>query len=107
MPFDKNSLLSKLEGPNERVGFVLKSGEIVEVENVCDKPEEGFEVSTADLAKYINDICATWHTHPGKDSNLSMNDWYGFLNFPDLDHYIVGTDGVSHYRVQNGKVIFA
>lgn len=94
-----------LTGSKERVGFILANGELVEVENVCSEPEQGFEVSGADLVKYEHDAIATWHTHPGKDSNLSVNDYRGFKNWPKLTHYIVGIDGVSGYAIDNGALI--
>lgn len=92
------------EGP-ERVGFVLTTGEIVEVENICVHSDNGFEVSGQDLIKYHDQVVATWHTHPGKGSNLSTNDWYGFRNYPEWLHLIIGTDGVSSFRVEKGRVL--
>ena len=99
------TLLPKLEGPLERVGFILKSGEIVEVPNVCAKPEEGFDVSGEDIVKYADTSVATWHTHPGGNNNLSVSDFNTFLNWPELDHYIVGTNGVRRYYVEQGEVL--
>lgn len=89
------------------MGFILKTGEIVEVENICDDPENGFEIRGEDLLKYIDDVVAAWHTHPGKDSNLTVGDHQSFLNYKDWRHYIVGTDGVTCYVVEDGKVIIA
>lgn len=86
------------------MGFVLKN-KLIEVENICDKPEEGFLVAAADLKKYLDTAVGTWHTHPGKTSNLSANDYQTFINFPSWDHYIVGTDGVTCYRVSEGRLI--
>lgn len=89
----------------ERVGFILKSGEVIEVQNICEKPEEGFDVSGEDIAKYGLDAIATWHTHPNASNNLSMNDHEMFLNWPELSHYIVGTNGVRCYVVEDGEVL--
>lgn len=89
------------------MGFVLKGNKIVEVENICTKPEEGFLVAAADVKKYLDTAIATWHTHPGKDANLSANDYQTFVNFPHWNHYIVGTDGVRCYKVIEGRVIVA
>ena len=50
---------------SERVGFILEDGELVEVENVCPEPEEGFEVRGEDLVEYAERAVASWHTHPG------------------------------------------
>ncbi len=107
MDFDKNLLLPLLKDGNERVGFVLKTGEIIEVDNVCHDPVNGFEVSGEDLIKFEDTAAATWHTHPGQGSNLTFGDHESFLNYPALAHYIVGTDGASLYEIKNGKVIIA
>lgn len=95
--------LYRPDGP-ERVGFVLKDGTVVEVTNVCSEPEEGFEVSAEDLVTYSSDAVATWHTHPGASRNLSIKDYEMFLDWSDLDHYIIGDDGVRRYTVMDGDV---
>jgi proteasome lid subunit RPN8/RPN11 len=99
------SLLDKFEGPKERVGFILKDDTIVEVDNICGDPENGFEVRAEDLIRYEDEMAATWHTHPGKNANPSMADIPGFTNWPHLLHYIVGTDGVRCFAVKGGKVV--
>jgi|HigsolmetaAR201D_1030396.scaffolds.fasta_scaffold33936_2 Predicted metal-dependent protease of the PAD1/JAB1 superfamily len=98
-------LKEKYDPKVERVGFILKNGEIVEVENVCPEPEEGFDVKGEDILKYGEDAYATWHTHPTSDCNLSMNDYETFLNWPELEHFIVGTDGVRRYIIEDGEVL--
>ena len=99
-------LLEKLEGDLERVGFVLKDGEVVEVTNHSETPEVAFRVSMEDIEKYENDAIATWHTHPGSSKNLSVSDFYTFLSWPHLDHYIVGVNGVQRYYVdENGDLL--
>jgi len=98
-------LKTKLTDGPERVGFILETGEIVEVQNICVHSDNGFEVAGADLGKYHDAVAATWHTHPGTNSNLSTNDWYGFRNYPEWLHLIIGTDGVSSYRVEQGRVL--
>ncbi|MBN7759788.1 hypothetical protein JYP52_01450 [Nitratireductor aquibiodomus] len=97
-------LKNKLTDGPERVGFILPDGSIVEVDNVCTEPNEGFEVTADDLIKHL-DAVATWHTHPQAKSNLSTNDYYGFRNHPNWKHLIVGTDGVSMFRVEKGRVL--
>lgn len=92
------------EGP-ERVGFILSSGEVVEVENVSDDPENAFKVSLEDIIAHEANATGTWHTHPGETSNLSVSDYKSFLNWPTLDHYIVGADGIACYRVMDGDLI--
>lgn len=98
-------LKKKYDPHKERVGFVLKNGKIVEVDNVCEKPEEGFDVRGEDILKYTPQAKATWHTHPNADSNLSANDYETFMNWPELDHYIVGTDGVRRFYVEAGELL--
>lgn len=100
-----NDLLDLLTPGNERVGFILKTGEIVEVDNVCDEPEDGFDVRGEDLLRYLPIATASWHTHPGTSSNLSVNDYETFLNHPNLDHFIIGDDGITKYVVRDGVVI--
>lgn len=110
MQFDPASLMQFLtpDGP-ERVGFVLGSGEVVEVENVSVDPVHGFDVKGEDLIRYASDAVATWHTHPGEefDSNLTVADRQSFLDWPNLQHHIVAQDGVTTYVVDNGKVLIA
>lgn len=86
------------------MGLILKDQTLVEIENKCTDPENGFETTGEEFVIYDGQILATWHTHPNQNSNLSAGDNSAFLNWPDLDHYIVGTDGVSRYYVENGKV---
>lgn len=97
-------LASRLAGENERVGFILHDDTIVEVENVCQEPKGGFEVSGADILKHLSIAKATWHTHPGGTANLSVGDYESFLAFPDWDHFIVGTDGTRCFRVMEGTL---
>lgn len=104
---DVNLLTSFLTGENERVGLVLKDGTVVELENICHDPKNGFEVDAAELVKYYSDAVATWHTHPDATSNLSVGDLQSYLNYPELTHYLVGTDGVATYFVENGRVLRA
>ncbi len=94
-----------LDSEMERVGFILQTGEVVEVENVCPDPRNGFEVTGDDLIHYVPLASATWHTHPGKSKVLSREDYNGFMNYPDLTHFIVGVDGIAKYIVQEGELI--
>ena len=87
--------------------MILNDHSIIELENTCSTPEDGFEVDGAELVKYIDCLFATWHTHPGTTSNLSVGDYQSFLNYPDIKHYIIGDDGISEYIVENGKVLIA
>lgn len=93
-------------GP-ERVGFLLKDGKVVEVENIASDPLQAFQVSADDLLKYEGKAAATWHTHPGATRNLSVADYHTFLAWPELEHYIIGSNGVRHYQVRDGEVYYA
>lgn len=97
-------LLKMYEGPNERCGFVLSDGTVVECTNVSEKPDSSFAVSTEDMAKFLDDAVATWHTHPYSSANLSGDDYTCFYTMFDLDHYIVGNDGVKKYVVRRGRI---
>jgi len=95
----------KATDTEERCGLILKDGTVFQTPNVHENPVLGFripgEVLLANEAKMIG----TWHTHPGKTSVFSQEDYFGFLNWPDLTHYIVGTDGVRAYRTDDGVII--
>jgi len=86
---------------------VLPGDEIVEVENVCPDPKNGFDIAGADLIRYGTAAIATWHTHPESGANLSVGDHESFLNYPDLAHYIIGNDGIRRYTVADGRVMNA
>ncbi len=103
-----NSRLLKFYNEDvERVGFVLPHGKIVEVDNIALDPKIGFDVSADDLITYGDDAVATWHTHPGASNNLSTEDMHTFLAWSNLDHYIIGNDGVRKYTVVDGEVLIA
>ena len=88
----------------ERVGFVLASNKIREVRNVSPEPEYGFLVDPKDTIEALKDSAwATWHTHPNQDSNLSGEDYRNFMNWPDLVHFIVGSDSVKGYYYDSSK----
>lgn len=99
------SLSNRYDDEVEHVGFILSHGKVIEVENISEEPDKSFDVSGADILKYENDAVGTWHTHPKADSNLSVGDMETFLMWPDLEHYIVGIDGVTKYIVRDGEVL--
>ena len=106
------TLVQKLESfystvGNERVGFVTLGGEVVEVANISETPEEAFFVSAEDLIEYEDNSVATFHTHPNLTSNLSAEDHIAFRMWPDKKHFIIGSDGVRCYSVtRSGAVIY-
>jgi proteasome lid subunit RPN8/RPN11 len=93
------------EGP-ERCGFIV-AGEVIEVPNICAQPAEGFQMRGEDILRYAEHAEAMWHTHPGAPSNLSVDDYTAFLNWPGLLHYVVGSDGVRCFKVVKGAVLEA
>jgi proteasome lid subunit RPN8/RPN11 len=101
----EKSLLKKYDDEVEHVGFILPHGKLVEVENTSANPAESFDVSGEDIIKYEQTAVASWHTHPGDNSNLSVGDMETFLNWPEWDHYIVGNDGITKYIVRDGEVL--
>jgi len=98
-------LQALLEGDHERVGAITETGEIVEVPNIAPEPKDTFDVSVEDLRIFDDEATATWHTHPNGSSNLSVNDYEAFLNWPHLKHYVIGEEGVRCFVVRNGKVV--
>lgn len=100
-------LLELYEGDKERVGFILPDGTIVEFNNICPEPTEGFEVSGEDILSIVDVAVASWHTHPQTKSNLSVGDFQTFLNYPNMRHFIIGTDGISEFYVEDNEVLIA
>jgi proteasome lid subunit RPN8/RPN11 len=106
-PSLKESLLKLyVEDAPERVGFVLPDGSLIEVPNVSGDPYNSFDVSAESLLQHAGygSAIGAWHTHPNASSNLSVDDYEGFLNWPKMTHYIVGNDGVSAYIIKEGLV---
>ncbi|MGN6820272.1 MAG: Mov34/MPN/PAD-1 family protein [Sphingomonas sp.] len=100
-----------LNNPNERCGFVLHDGTIVEIENCAEDPTRSYLMNSKQALPFIADdeVKATWHTHPQGEPNLSGEDYAGFLGWPDLEHIIIGIrDGkkcMMTYKVEDGVVI--
>lgn len=101
------ALLDFYEGEEERVGFILQDGSVIECQNIAPNPKEAFQVSGEEIMKWLDSVVATWHTHPNSTYNLSANDYEMFVSWSDLDHYIVGTNGVRKYVVMDGDVLIA
>lgn len=113
MPDIISKLLKQLtpEGTAERCGILTQAGKLIELDNIYENPVEGFRFSPQDSLEHLagDAAASTWHTHPGEDPNLSEQDYAGFLQWPDLTHWIVGTrDGeplAIEYVVDNGLVV--
>lgn len=91
----------------EKCGLVLTDGRVIETPNNHPNPENGFMIPAKLMIKQGEKLAGTWHTHPGKTSHLSQEDYRGFNQWPHLIHYIVGTDGVRAYRVEEGMIVEA
>jgi proteasome lid subunit RPN8/RPN11 len=100
----QDQLLPLRSGPKERCGFVMKTGEVLELENVHPEPTLGFRISPAEVVKHCNEAAATWHTHEER-AYPSGADFLTFVNWPNLVHYIVGSDGVRCYKVERTAVL--
>ena len=100
------ALFNYYEGEEERCGVVV-NGEIIELVNIHPEPKEGFEIDPSDILRYITDMEAVWHTHPGASSVLSGVDKSYMEMWPDVKHFVVGEDGITEYKVENGVVLNA
>jgi len=91
----------------ERCGLVMDDGSLVEIQNIAPEPEKGFEMSPEAVVALLETghVVGTWHTHPHGQSNHRGEDHSFFLSWPDLSHTIIGRNGVSKYRVENGVVL--
>lgn len=99
------SLKNYWDSEVERCGFILKSGEVIEVRNIAQDPTKEFEVSDNDFEKYYSEVAASWHTHTNDFANLSLSDYYTFLNIPEWDHWIVSKFKSVKFSVQEKCVI--
>jgi len=88
----------------ERCGLILKDGTVFQTPNRHDDPTIGFRIPGWEMVQHEDQLLGTWHTHPGGTSVLSQEDYNGFLNWPQLTHFVVGNDGVRAYRVEDGIV---
>ncbi len=93
------------DAAKEHCGFILESGDIVEVENISATPDKTFQIGDEDLEQYLPQAVASWHTHTGVSANLSLSDYYTFLEFPELDHYIVSKTSSLCFGDENGQLI--
>lgn len=102
----KSKLKTKLKkgDTSERCGIVLTNGEIIEAPNTHSDPEKGFVIPPEVMFEAIDNLYGTWHTHPAQVSNLSQEDYFGFLAWPELHHFVVGVDGVREFTV-DGEII--
>lgn len=95
----------------ERLGFILASGDVIELTNAHDDPEMGAQFKSSDIYRYLYSddaadlgVTATWHTHPAESNSLSGEDYPAFKSHPKLSHYIVGNNGVRRYYIEEGTI---
>jgi proteasome lid subunit RPN8/RPN11 len=95
--------------PSERIGFVMPDGSIIETINISMNPANTFHFRSVDVFNYVfkEGAVATWHTHPNMSSDMSEDDYQMFLNYPDMVHYVIGSDGVNAFIVEDGVVLHA
>jgi proteasome lid subunit RPN8/RPN11 len=99
-------------GAGETCGLILEDGAFVTVDNIHPEPVKGFVMDPKGLLQHVEQAVATWHTHPGRDPNLSQEDMAGFRQWPRLTHHIFGIrDGeptVATFKVlEDGTVVSA
>lgn len=84
----------------ERCGVVMESGEVIELENTHPDPQKHFIIMEEDLLK--PGVIGTFHTHPTTSANLSVADYYSFLAYPQLVHYILSSTEIWCFHTING-----
>ncbi len=84
----------------ERCGVVFASGEVLELPNTHVDPSNNFIIFEDDLLR--PNVVATFHTHPHTSPNLSVTDYYAFLAYPDLKHYILSKGKIWCFHTVNG-----
>lgn len=89
----------------ERCGFILKDGAVIETINVHSQPQEHFKIADSDMLRYGDSIRATWHTHPKTGPNLSVPDYFMFCRFPEWDHAIISKNAFRIYRAVGARVL--
>jgi len=101
-----SSLQSKYDKADtvEHCGLVLQDGSIIETPNTHTDPHNGFIIPAKLMLQHEDALRGTWHTHPNDVANLSQSDFAGFSQWPMLEHYIVGVDGVRCFKVANGLI---
>lgn len=96
-------------GEPELCGLVLNDGTVIQLPNIHEEPVKGFHIDPQALLDHLEQAVGTWHTHPGRDPNLSEEDMAGFRQWPSLEHHIVGIRDGEHcvhtFKVLEGDVV--
>lgn len=90
---------------HEKCGLVLQDETIIPVMNTHPEPENGFRIEAKEMVAHEDKLLGTWHTHPTTSSVLSHADYAGFSQWPELVHFIIGTDGVRAYQFEDGSLM--
>lgn len=99
-------LSSRVDPDQERGGFVLRDGTVVELANTAEDPKNNFRPADTELLEVIDlDIAAMWHTHPEGTANLSVEDWNAFLSWPEIQFIIAAPGEVRFYGVKGRAVV--
>lgn len=98
--------LRALLNEEERGGFVLVNGLIIELTNIAEDKRTTFQASSEEVLEHCNKaIAAVWHTHPDGSANLTSEDWETFLAWPDIEHIIIAKDEIRFYGVKGRGVV--
>jgi len=96
--------------PLEACGFILESGEILEIRNVSQTPRRAFRMDREELVRELGTkdasdfITAIWHTHPGGTTVPSHTDLDGIKCGAvqrNWKYYIVTAYGVYEYEANH------
>lgn len=91
--------------PQESCGFILSSGRIVEIRNICPNPNRGFNMDPIDVLnklgrEWTSDIIAVWHTHPSGIIHPSKTDQNAIFDgsiIKDWTYIIATKDEVAQW----------
>lgn len=90
---------------DETCGVVLKDLTIIELPNRSSYPHDAFVITEEDMAPYLGDVLATWHTHPRGPGNLSIDDYNTFMDLSEIHHLIITPKSVSCYKTEDSWVL--
>lgn len=95
--------------PFEVCGFVMESGELLEIRNISLAPQRHFKMDRQQLVEKLaprdpdDFIAGIWHTHPRGTTMPSHTDLDGIkcgAIQPNWAYYIVTAEGVFEYETK-------
>jgi len=94
--------------PQEACGFILGSGRIVEIRNICPNPNRGFNMDPHDVLSKLgiqwdSEIVGVWHTHPSGTTHPSKTDQNALFDGSikkDWAYFIATKDEVAQYNTE-------